>query len=301
MNLIPKPLVLLWRGCAAAALFVASPLSAHAQDKAPDSFRELESKYIFGYTWGSDIGPEGEREIEFSTDVDFQKRTGSYGGIEQEVEFEYNPTDSFQIEVGAHGNYHWVRGVDGLDDKHAANFGGLSTTLRYLLIARGPGSPIGLQIAVEPEWSRIDSGGKLVTSFEAETRIIADTELVSNRLFAAFNLLYTPEVERGFGSPDWERASTLGLLGALTFRAAPKIALGAEVEYYRAYDGVGLNRFAGDALYVGPTFHAQVTNKIIVSAAFSTQIAGHAAGDANLLDLTNFSRNKALLRAIFEF
>jgi hypothetical protein len=36
-------------------------------------------------------------------------------------------------------------------------------------------------------------------------------------------------------------------------------------------------------------------------SAFSTQIAGHAAGNANFLDLTNFSRNKALLRAVFEF
>jgi len=65
--------------------------------------------------------------------------------------------------------------------------------------------------------------------------------------------------------------------------------------------GFGLNTLAGDALYVGPTFHMQVTNKLILSAAFSTQIAGHAADNANFLDLTNFSRNKALLRAVFEF
>jgi hypothetical protein len=45
----------------------------------------------------------------------------------------------------------------------------------------------------------------------------------------------------------------------------------------------------------------QLTNKFILSAAFSTQIAGHAVGNANFLDLTNFSRNKALLRAVFEF
>lgn len=141
----------------------------------------------------------------------------------------------------------------------------------------------------------------MVTTFEAETRIIADTELVSNRLFGAFNLIYTPEIEREFGSPDLERASTLGVLGALTYRITPKEALGVELEYYRAYEGLGLSTLAGDALYVGPTFHMQVTNKFILAAAFSTQIAGHAAGNANLLDLTNFSRNKAFLRAVFEF
>ena len=45
----------------------------------------------------------------------------------------------------------------------------------------------------------------------------------------------------------------------------------------------------------------ELTNKIHLAAAFSTQIAGHAAGNPNLLDLTNFSRNKARLRALFEF
>jgi hypothetical protein len=284
-----------------AALLVVFPAFASAQDPTPELFRELETKYIFGFTFGSDIGPEGERELELTTKVNLQKRTGSYAALEQEGELEYNPTDSFQIELGAAGVSHAISSVEGFDDFHGANFGGLSSTFRYLLIARGPGSPIGLQIAVEPGWSRVDDAGKLVTTFGAETRIIADTELVPDRLFAAVNAIYAPEVARDFGDTKWERASTLGVLGALTYRITPKVALGAELEYYRAYGGLGLNTLAGDALYVGPTFHLQVTNKFILSAAFSTQIAGHAASDANFLDLTNFSRNKALLRAVFEF
>jgi hypothetical protein len=297
----PFSIIRVWWRCAMSAVLVVFPAFASAQDPTPDSFRELETKYIFGFLFGSDIGPEGERELELTTKVDFQKRTGSYVALQQEAELEYNPTDSFQIELGAAGVYHAINGVEGFDDFHGANFGGLSSTFRYLLIARGPGSPIGLQIAVEPEWSRVDGAGKLVTTFEAETRIIADTELVPDRLFAAFNLIYTPEIEREFGSPDWQRASTLGVLGALTYRIMPQVALGAELEYYRAHEGLGLNTLAGDALYVGPTFHMQVTNKFILAGAFSTQIAGHAAGNASFLDLTNFSRNKAFLRAVFEF
>ncbi len=289
------------RRALAAAVFLVYPAISSAQDTAPDSFRELETKYIFGFTFGSDIGPKGERELELTTTANFQKRTSTYAALEQEAELEYNPIDSFQIELGASGVYHAISGVEGFDDFHGANFGGLSSTLRYLLVARGPGSPIGLQIAVEPEWSRVNDAGKPVTTFEAETRIIADTELIPNRLFAAFNLIYTPEIESVFGSRDGERASTLGVLGALTYRITPKDALGAELEYYRAYEGLGLNILAGDALYAGPTFHMQVTDKFILSAAFSTQIAGHAAGSANFLDLTNFSRNKALLRAVLEF
>jgi hypothetical protein len=301
LTLAAVPALLLASSIASAQNLASAQNASPAPVNQPETFRELESKYIFGFTYGSDIGPEGERELELMTKVDFQKRAGSYTSLEQEVEFEYNPTDSIQVELGAAGVYHGVSGVEGYDNFHGVNFGGLSATFRYLLIARGPGSPFGLQIAVEPEWSRVDGGGKLVSEFEGETRIIADTELVPDRLYAAFNLIYKLGVERDFGFANWERASALGLLGAMTFRVTPKFALGAELEYYRAYEGLGFNTLAGDALYFGPTLHLQVTNKFILSAAFSTQIAGHVAQEAEFLDLRNFTRNKALLRAIYEF
>jgi hypothetical protein len=282
-------------------LLVFFPTFAFAQDVTADSFRELDSKYIFGFTVGSDIGAEGERELEVGTNIAFQKRAGSYGALGQEVDLDYNPTDSVEIEVAAHGVYGWISGVEGLDDRHGANFGGLSSAFRYLLIGRGPGAPVGLQIAVEPEWSRVNDGGKLTTAFGAETSIIADTELVPNRLSAAFNATYTPETAREFGAPNWRGASTLGIKTALTYRITQNVALGGELEYFRAYDGAGFNRFAGDALFGGPTCFILLTNKLFLSAAFSTQIAGHAAGDPNFLDLTNFTRNKARLRLVWEF
>jgi hypothetical protein len=61
-----------------AALLVVFPAFASAQDPPPDSFSELETKYIFGFTFGSDIGDVGERELELTTKVNFQKRAGSY-------------------------------------------------------------------------------------------------------------------------------------------------------------------------------------------------------------------------------
>jgi hypothetical protein len=298
---VPRNRVGQWRWIAIATLSLFFPAAASAQYATPDSFRELESKYIFGFTTGSDIGFEGELEGELTADLAFQKRTGSYGALEQEVELEYNPTDSFQIEAGGRGAYTWISGVAGLDDRHGANFGGLSSVFRYLVIGRGPGAPIGLQIAVEPQWSRVNDAGKVITAFGAETSIIADTELVPNRLFAAFNATYAPEIAREFGTPNWLGASTLGLRTALTYRITPNMALGGELEYFRAHDGAGFNRFAGDALFAGPTCFVQVTNEVFLSAAFSTQIAGHAAGDASFLDLANFTRNKARLRLVWEF
>ena len=301
MNYIPQIRRGQWPWVTIAALPLFFPAAASAQYTTPNSFRELESKYIFGFTVGSDTGAEGEREIEFETNIAFQKRTGLYAALDQEVELEYNPSDSFQIEPGAHGVATWSSGVERLDDRHGANFGGLSSVFRYLAIGRGPGAPVGLQIAVEPQWSRVNDAGKPTTAFAVVTSIIADTELVPNRLFAAFNATYTPAIAREFGTPDFQGASTLGLKTALTYRITPNVALGGELEYFRAYDGAGFNRLSGDALFAGPTCFISFTNKLFLSAAFSTQIAGHAADNPNFLDLTNFTRNKARLRLVWEF
>jgi hypothetical protein len=274
---------------------------AFAQDVAPDLYTELESKYIFGFTEGSDIGFEGERAIVSSSNLSFQRRHGSYSALEEEIEYETNPTPDLQLEPTVHGVYHQVQGVDGFANFTGVNFGGLSTNFRYNVIGRGPGAPIGLTFTVEPEWSRVDDGGKVFTDFQATSKILADTELVPDRLFAAFNAIYHPETFRDFGSPNWMRAATLGVTTALAYRLAPNVVLGGELEYYRAHNSLGFGDFAGHALYVGPTLFVQLTNKILLRAAFSTEIAGHAVGESGPLDLTNFSRNKALLYAEFEF
>jgi hypothetical protein len=289
------------RTALAAALLLVSPALSSAQDNAAGSYRELETKYIFGFTEGSDIGFEGERAIEFDSNFAFQKRQGIYNALEQEIEYETHPTQDLEIEASAHGAYHQIRGVDGFDDFQGANFGGLSSDFRYNLIGRGPGAPVGLTFSAEPEWSRINDAGKVSTSFAATAKILADTELVPDRLFAAVNAIYAPEVTRDFGNPDWMRASTLGLTTALTYRIAPKVTLGGELEYYHANDSFWLANFAGHALYAGPTLFVRMTSKILLAAAFSTQIAGHAAGHQDPLDLTNFSRNKARLLVEIEF
>jgi hypothetical protein len=61
---------------------------------------------------------------------------------------------------------------------------------------------VGLTVSVEPEWSRINGNGKVSTSLGATGKIIADTELVPDRLFAAVNAIYSPEVARDFGDPS---------------------------------------------------------------------------------------------------
>jgi hypothetical protein len=266
----------------------------------PDPYHELETKYLFGFTEGADIGAEGEQSIEYETTTSSGKRGFGYNVLEQEVEYENVPTQNFGYELSAHGLAYSIHNTEGLDDAQGANFSGLSAELRYLVIGRGPGSPYGLTLVAEPEWARIDDGGQPVTDFSTTFRGIVDTELIPNRLYGAVNLLYTPDIAKSPGEA-WEQSSEFGATAALAYRVAPKVTVGGEVEYYSAFDGLAFKEFAGESLYVGPTLQIQFTGKIMMSAAFSTQIAGHAAGDSRPLDLTNFSRNHGNLKLEFEF
>ena len=138
-------------------------------------------------------------------------------------------------------------------------------------------------------------------AFSTAFKIVADTELVPNKLFAAVNLSYEPGVDKARGDLDWTQSATYGVTGALAYRVTPRITLGGEVEYYRAYDSFGFNNFQGHAVYVGPTLHIQFSPKTLLSAAFSTQVAGRAVGETHALDLTNFERYHANLKVEFEF
>jgi hypothetical protein len=204
--------------------------------------------------------------------------------------------------LSAHGLLQSVNNVDGLDNFHNFNFSGLSAEFRFLLLGLGPDSPIGLTFVVEPEWARVDGvSGALTRDFSTTFKLVADTELIPNRLYAAANLIYTPGIAREYGATDWQQSSELGMTAAVAYRIAPTVTLGGELQYYRAFDGLGMQSFLGNALYIGPTLHIQFSNKVMLAAAFSTEISGHAAGEGRSLDLTNFQRNLANLKLEIEF
>jgi hypothetical protein len=292
--------------------FLATFLGAHAQTPqpaaqagwqySPDDFQDIETKYIFGFTEGSDIGNEGEKSIEFENTGSFQKRGGRYSSVEQELEFEGVPSQFFAYELSAHGMWHSIDGVEGLNNINSTAFSGLSANLKYLIIGRGPGSPIGLAISAEPEWSRIDdTDGTKTRDYSTQFRLSADTALIANRLYAALNLIYTPETAKGTGDVAWQRSSMGGVSMALAYRVTPTVTLGAEAEQDWAYDGLVFQKYDGDALFIGPTLHVQISQKIMLAAAFSAQAVGHAAGDSRALDLTDFSKYQSNLKVEVEF
>ncbi len=284
--------------CAAAFSFWCGG-AARADDAS--SWREIETKYIFGFTTGSGIGLEGEKEFTVDTIGRFGKRDGHYAATETKYEFEFTPSQFIQIEFGALGSTHNIGGVTDLDDRRQVALGGAFAELRYLAIERTSNNPLSVTLAVEPTVRRIDeTSGERVRNFEFETTVNADLELVKNRLFAGINLLYEPEVTKT-ATGDTEREAKFGGSAALSFRLASNVVVGGEVWYLRHYDAANLTAFTGDAVMLGPTLYIAFTPKMFMTAAWNTQVWGREVGNPVSLNLSEFQRNRARLKFAWEF
>lgn len=273
---------------------------AYAQVPAPDRFYEIETKYIFGFTEGSGIGLEGEKEISIDTVGRFGKRDGRYAATETKFEFEYTPNQYIQLEFGPLAAGHFIRSVTDLDNRHSFQPSGFFGEIRYLLLDR-PASPVAVTVSFEPNYRAFDeTGGAPVQNYEFETKIMADVELVKNRAYAAMNLIYEPEVTR-VADGSWEKESKLGITAAVAFRVLPELLLGAEIDYYRHYDGLYFNTFTGDAIFVGPTLYYKFARKMFLTAAWNAQVWGREIETGQRLNLEEFSRSRAKVKVAVEF
>jgi hypothetical protein len=275
------------------AVLVLMPIGATAKD--------LETTHLFGFTLGTDVNGVGEREAELEATGRFVKRDGSYTALSKAVGVKFIPFQDFSIEPGVGVAYHDISGVPALDDRRQFAFDTASLEMRYRLLNREH-APFGLTLGTDPHWGRVDDiGGQPVNRYGADFLIIADKELVPDRIFAAFNLLYQPEASRSRVTGVWERQSTVGFSMALNLQVRPRVLIGAEARYLRSYDAFGLDGLAGQAFFVGPTFYAKLSESYWMSAAWSIQVAGHASNDVGSLDLINFERHQAKLRFGYNF
>jgi hypothetical protein len=284
---------------AVAGLWFAGSGAARAEDAS--SWRDIETKYIFGFTTGSGIGLEGEKEFTVDSIGRFGKRDGHYAATETKYEFEFTPTQFIQIEFGALGSTHNIGGVTDLDDMRQVALGGAFAELRYLAIERTSNNPLAVTLAIEPTVRRIDeTSGARVRNFEFETTVNADLELMKNRLFAGFNLLYEPEVTQT-AAGDTMREAKFGGSAAMSLRIASNVVLGGEIWYLRHYDAANLTAFTGDAVMLGPTLYIQFTPKMFMTAAWNAQVWGREIGNPVSLNLAEFQRHRAKLKFAYEF
>lgn len=263
--------------------------------------RSVSTEFLFGFTRGSDIDAPGVNHVIASLDGAFGKRTGSYSAWSQHFEYAVTPWRDFHFALGASFAQHRIAGVEGLEDTRHGAFEGFSVELRQRLLDRSK-APFGLTLSAEPHVARLDeTSGERAHKFAVEFNLAADKELIKDRLYGALNFIYEPEWVRIRATGEAERASTLGLSLAVMTPLAPWFFIGGEARYLRSYEGVTLDTFAGRALFVGPVVYANVNDRLALVAAFSTQVSGRAVGGEGPLDLENFERHRAKLKAVFHF
>ena len=280
-------------------------LSNANSTRAQDGFYDVETKYIFGFTEGSGVGPEGEKEFSAESIARIGKAGGRYWASETKLEYEFTPNQYVQFELGPLVSTHVIKNVTDLEDRNQLAMSGFFGEVRYLVLERNASSPLAVTLSAEPEWHRIDeTSGMRVTNLGLELKVNADLELIKNRLFLGSNLLY--EVE-GTKDPDhvgagWEKESIGGVSAALSYRIIPSIFIGAEAWYLRHYDGSFFNSFTGDAIFVGPTLYAQLGPKAFMTAAWNAQVSGHDIEvPGSTLNFGEFTRSRAKVKFAVEF
>jgi hypothetical protein len=261
------------------------PALAHAED--------IDTEHIFGFMIGTDVGDAGEREFQSQTTGRFSKGSGNYRAFNQEFELEIVPANNFRIEMGSEFAWHDIRGVNGLDDRNQLSWQGLSLDLRYRFLERQT-APFGLTFSLDSHADRIDDiSAASVRSYGTDMTLVFDRELIPGVLVAALNLIYQPEWTRFFASGLAERESTIGAAMGVMAQLRPGFLLGGEARYFRKYEGIGLDDFAGQALYVGPTAYFQLSDTSRLTLSWSSQVWGQTAASTAALDLVNFERHQA--------
>ena len=262
---------------------------------------DADTEHLFGFTEGADIGKRGERELETETIGRFGKSAGSYAGLTQNNEAKIVPVDNLRLGAKATIAYFDISGVPGLADRGRAALQGILFEARYTLLERNR-YPFALTVIAEPRWSRVDdTGGEPITGFGGLLTVAMDRELIAGRLFGAFNVLYDSEASHFHISIIRHYQSRIGMSAGLSARVQPAFFVGGEIRYLRAYDGLALDAFSGQAVFAGPTMYLQLSKRLAMSAAWNRQIFGRSTAGGGTMDLTHFERQQAKIRVNLNF
>lgn len=288
---------------AAAQIFQQGPVPTRAHqspDMAAQAGHGIESENLFGLTLGSDIDGPGSRAAALEINGRIGARAGRYRAFGFKGEYAYGATENLSIAGSVLAGWRNSANVPGQSDLNAFDFDGIGAELRWRFLERGP-SPIGLTLHIEPALRVTDERtGKRGLGYAFENRLIADTALVPDKLFAAANLIYDIESFRPKGSPV-ENASTIGLSGALAYQLRPGLFLGADLRYLRAYEGLAADRYRGWAVFAGPTLFWHLADTVWLSATYAFQLAGREQGVTQAYDLGNFPRQMLKFKIGVEF
>ena len=255
----------------------------------------IDTEHLFGFMIGTDVGNPGEREFQSQTTGRFSKSGGRYRAVGQEFELEFVPAKDFRIELGSAFAAHDINGVPDFEDRRQLAWQGVSVDLRYRFLDRDK-APLGLTFALESHADRIDeTTAAAVRNYGTAFTLAFDRELIPNFAVAALNLIYQPEWTRLVGTGAAEQESTIGAAFGVVAQMRPGFLVGGEARYLRKYEGIALQEFSGEALFVGPTAYFQLSERSRLTLAWSFQAWGRSARSSAALDLADFERHQARL------
>lgn len=248
---------------------------------------------LFAFTAVSRIGDKGDKHVIASLGGNWGKHDGSYRVLTPSVEFGVNPHERLHVALELWGDQFRIQNVTGLDNQNRWG-GGAALEFKVALVQRGSEGPVGVTLVLAPHVSNSEEAtGEKATHYAMDVKLAADVELIRDMVLLAVNLNFETARVRARGAPDWEGESTFGVGAALMTKMTSNFLFGIEASYERAYEGYGLNTFAGRAFYVGPTAHFKISDKAQFVMGWLTQVSGKAVGDPRSLDLENFERNRA--------
>jgi hypothetical protein len=299
-------------GLAACALLTGLP-SAHADkvsrpaanNQPASEAADVPGENIFGFTDPTDVGNPGDTAIGSENTGRTGKRLGRYFTLQSKTELSRTLGENTWGAVSLFNSYYRVRDVADLDrNLNRTAFDGLSFEIARRVVERSATNPFAVTLALEPRWSRLDAvAGTRVESFSAEAKLFVDAVVVPEKLFWAMNLNYAPGTQRGVEPwAKWVDSAGTNVSTALTYAWSPSVFMGGEVRLLSAFNTALLGRYAGSALFIGPTFLWKITDKVAFNAVWTPQVAGRSEGNKDrLYDLDNFERHQFRAKLAVQF
>ena len=275
--------------------------------------------YFFGFTDPTDAGDPCTSELVVDNVTHAGKRDGRYLGSTAGAEISYTVMHNVAVAAGIYDTYARWNDVTVLQGALAAigdgvavnrldtlRFDGLSAELFVRVLERAPRHPVAVTVSIKPRWAAVDNTtGYPANAYGSEFKLLVDAVL-TERLFAAANFTYGLAAQK-FDIPNapWFHASAANASAAVTAQiysaetqAVQSIFFGAEVRYRSVFDGLALNRLAGNAFFMGPTLAVGFPNERMISLAWIPQLAGRSRIDPSpgSLDLAAYERHEFRLK-----
>ncbi|GJD30031.1 hypothetical protein PMNALOAF_1274 [Methylobacterium adhaesivum] len=261
---------------------------------------DIDSEHLFGFTEGSDLGVPGEAELEWETSGRLGKRLRRFVAIDSGLALKVPLTSDFRLAPGITLNAYDVS-TPGTPTRLSGGIAGAFLETRLRFIDRRTG-PFGLTLNIVPGYSDVDSGsGVGARSFGTEVGLLADYELIPGKLVAALNASFAFASTRLNSGDERVLGSGTELAAAIAYQLRAGLFVGGEVRYARTYEGLTLDQFVGQAVYLGPTIYMSLSPHAWASFTWSVQLAGKAVGEPGSLDLTSFDRHQMRLRVGYNF